>query len=103
MYEAKLFAEEENLQIAQIASTDNGPLGKDKRLYSSMTKLLRVAALVCRFINRLKRGKASNGPVQTFEIEQVEELWTAHIRRLHYSTVLSSVQANTPNNARCLS
>ena len=79
MYQAKLFAGEDNPQTAQITSTDNGPFGMDKLRYSSMIKLLRLTALVCRFINRLKRGKSSNGPVQASEIEQVEKLWIEHI------------------------
>ena len=103
MSEAKLFAGEDNLQTAQITSTDNGPFAMDKLRYSSMTKLLRVTALVCRFINRLKRGKASNGPVQASEIEQVEKLWIAYIQSKKISNdqeVIQSDPISCPQNQK---
>ena len=60
--------------------------------YSSMTKLLRVTSLVCRFLNRLTHKDKSNGPIQTSEIEQAEKLWIKHIQRLHYSSLQRSIE-----------
>ena len=94
MYEAKLLAKENNLEITEISKTDNGPFGMDIGRYSSMTKLLRVTSLLCRFLNRLKHIDKPNGPVQTSEIEQVEKLWIACIQRLHYSSLQRSIQEN---------
>ena len=63
-----------------------------------MTKLLRVTAIVCRFINRLKREGTAEGPIQVGEIEQAEKLWIKHVQGLHYSGVYRSIQEGKANN-----
>ena len=98
MYEATLLEGGDELQAAEITDTDSGPFGMDISRYSSMTKLLRVTALVCRFINRLKHEGTAEGPIQVGEIEQAEKLWIKHVQGLHYSGVYRSIQEGKANN-----
>ena len=102
MYEAKLVAWEGCMQqhMKQDVSTKaNTPLSIDFHRFSSLTKLLRVAALAQKLISKLKRTNRSNSYIDNEESIQAVTLWTRYVQELHYGDVIDAIQ-NKHNNMK---
>ena len=100
--ETNLIAGEDALQALKRESCElNAPFGIDIKRFSSVTKLLRVTALIRRFVNILKKRKdSSNEQINADDIEWAERQWIAYTQKLHYSNLLDAVLKNKPNNLK---
>ena len=100
MYQAKLIA-------ADGCSRENGekkmpqtPCGINISIFSSFTKLLRVTAIVLRFIAKLKKVKNGNDPLELSDILVAEQKWIAYIQSEHFNDIIISIMENKPNNSK---
>ncbi|MES9884883.1 MAG: hypothetical protein ABW185_28910, partial [Sedimenticola sp.] len=59
--------------------------------FSSVNRLLRITALVMRFIGKLKKRCDLKGPITSNEIENAESVWISHVQRKHYLDVIDAV------------
>lgn len=98
MYEAKLFA-------ADGCSTENieknmphHPGDIDISRYPSLTKLLRVTALVLRFIAKLKKNKHENSTLEAADILNAEQKWIAYTQSEPFSDIIIAKKENKLNN-----
>ncbi|MBV2113425.1 MAG: aspartyl protease family protein [Candidatus Thiodiazotropha sp. (ex Ctena orbiculata)] len=79
----------------------SSPFGIDIKRFSSVTRLLRVTALVSRFINKLKKKNDHyKGQINPSELERAERQWIAYTQKSHYTTLLKAVIENKPNNLK---
>lgn len=97
MYEAKLLAGEGLRKRDE--QRGNSPFNIDSKVYSSVTKLMKVSALAMKFIEMLKR-KSTNRQITTDDIERAEQLWVYHVQRKHFSDVYQSIQNDKQNNLK---
>lgn len=71
----------------QRSTPDSGdnesPFGIDSNKFSSLTRLLRVTALVLRFIMKLQK-QGNNEFVTGEEIRKAELLWLQHLQKKHF-------------------
>ena len=100
MYQAKLIA-------ADGCSSENGekkmpqtPCGINISIFSSFTKLLRVTAIVLRFIAKLKKVKNGNDPLEVSDILVAEQKWIAYTQSEHFNDIIISIMENKPNNSK---
>ena len=100
MYEANLFA-------ADGCSTENieknmpqHPGDIDISKFSSLTKLLRVTALVLKFIATLKKNKHENNTLEAADILNAEQKWIAYTQSEHFSDIIITIKENKPNNIK---
>ena len=79
MYEAKLVAADGSMRQHGEKSILGAPYGIDITRFSSFAKLLRVTALVKRFIDKMKKLRTrNNGSLEAAEILVVEQRWIAY-------------------------
>ncbi|XP_045205909.2 uncharacterized protein LOC123558098 [Mercenaria mercenaria] len=76
------------------------PFTIDCKRYSSLTKLLRVTALVTRFVKTLKKEKVNESYLSSEELKKAEKLWLSHVQHKHFSDVLESIRENKGNNLK---
>ena len=98
IFEAKLVAGEG--PIVDKIFESNAPFGIDIEKISSLTRLLRVTALVERFINRLRKTTNKSGAIDESEIAKAELVWTTYLQRHQYSDVIESIETDKPNNLK---
>ena len=78
----------------------NTPAGISITRFSSLSKLLRVTALVARFIAKLKKQSNSNGPLEAEEILSAKERWIACVQKHNYSDIIKSIRINKENKCK---
>ena len=100
--ESNLIAGEDALQALKRESCElNAPFGIDIKRFLSVTKLIRVTALIRRFVNILKKRKdSSNEQINADDLEWAERQWIAYTQKLHYSNLLDAILKNKPNNLK---
>ena len=76
------------------------PCGINISRFSSFTKLLRVTALVLRFIVKLKKVKNGNDPIEASEILVAEQKWIEYTQSEHFNDIIISIKENKPNNSK---
>lgn len=74
------------------------PFGIKSENYSSISKLLRVTALVIRFINNLKRSSCNKGPLTSSELNEAEKMWIVYSQRKNFGDTYDSIISEKPNN-----
>lgn len=77
---------------------NNPPFQIDIEAYSSFTKLLRVTALVLRFIRKLRREHSETGTIKHDEIQKAENMWLLHIQKKHFQDVFEGFAKGKPTN-----
>ena len=92
MYEAKLVAVDGSTGKSGETSKSPSPYGIDITRFASFTKLLRVTALVTRFIENLKKIKTGNESLEAAEILIAEQMWIAYIQTEHYSDIILAIK-----------
>ena len=70
----------------------DAPMNIDIQRFSSLTKLLRVTALVLQFISKLMKTAPSIDQIDSELITQAETLWICYVQGLHYDDVISAIQ-----------
>jgi hypothetical protein len=84
--------------IENTSSDENtGPLTINSQRFSSLTKLLRVTALVLRFVRKLQK-KNTTRYITCDEIKESENMWIRHIQRLYYKDVFDAISCGKQNN-----
>ena len=79
----------------------NAPVGININRFSSVTRLLRVTALVDGFVSKLIKRKDSNtGPANADDFERAERQWITYTQTLHYSSLLGAILKDKPNNLK---
>ena len=97
---SKLVKETEVLKTSEIKSElETYSLGKCapfgiKCEFSSLTKLIRVTAIVLRFIRRLKNPKSGKGPLTSSELKEAETIWVTYIQRKNVYEAILYKKAN---------
>lgn len=66
--------------------------------FSSLEKLLRVTALVLKFIGLLKNQRDFNPYITTEELQKVKTLWILCLQRVSYEPELQHVHSNRTRN-----
>ena len=62
--------------------------------------MLRVTALVIRFIEKLKKLKTENGSLKAAEIVIAEQKWIAYIQTEHYNDIIVSIREKKTNKCQ---
>ena len=100
MYEAKLVVGEGLTRNNRETESMNTPAGISITRFSSLSKLLRVTALVARFIAKLRKQNNSSGPLEAEEILSAEERWIACAQSITTVILLSQSGKTKPINVR---
>ena len=74
------------------------PFGIKCENYSSLTKLVRVTALVNRFINKLKKSNSIKGPLTISELNEAENMWIVYIQRKNFCDMYEAIVSKKSNN-----
>ncbi|MCG8029443.1 MAG: hypothetical protein N0E40_15975, partial [Candidatus Thiodiazotropha taylori] len=100
--ESNLFAGEDALQAMKEYKVEpNAPFGLDIERFSTLTRLLRVTALVRRFIDKLRKRKyPDDEQINANDLEQAEKQWRAYTQKMHYSSLLDAIIKGKPNNLK---
>jgi hypothetical protein len=96
--ETSLRACENGEKIAMSDNNDISPCGIDINRFSSLTRLLRVTALVLRFIRKLRRSKSNSRYLTYPELQESEELWLKSIQKKHFNSEIDSIQKGKSTN-----
>ena len=100
LYEAKLVAVDGSTGKGGETSKSPSPYGIDITRFASFTKLLRVTALVTRFIGKLKKIKTGNESLEAAEILIAEQKWIAYIQTEHYSDIILAIKEKKTNKCK---
>jgi hypothetical protein len=73
------------------------PCGIDIQRYSTLTKLLRVTALVLKFIRKLKNVKDDAKYLTCDDLRQAENLWIVYVQRNIYNKDYKNIQKKKPS------
>jgi hypothetical protein len=73
--------------------SNNPPFDIDSKIFSSLTKLLRVTAFVLRFIQKLKKVERKYGYLECEELLEAENTWIKPIQETHFQSDINSVRA----------
>ena len=74
------------------------PLGMDSSNFSSLTRLLRVTALVLRFIRKLQKRNSSSGFIKATELHESELMWLRHVQNKNFEDVLEPIHTGNKHN-----
>jgi hypothetical protein len=85
--------EERTVPIASLIADDtkheiviqSGPYNIDIERYSSYTRLIRVTALVMKFIKKLQKQSTSDVFLTSTDLKDAENVWIKHVQTIHYS------------------
>ena len=100
MYEAKLVAADGSIQQHGEKRMPGAPYDIDITRFSSFAKLVRVTALVKRFIEKMKKTKTRNGSLDAAEIHDAEQKWIAYIQAEHYNDIIQSIKEMKTNKCK---
>ena len=100
MYEAKLIAVDGSTGKSGETSKSHLPYGIDITRFASFTKLLRVTALVTRFIEKLKKIQTGNESLDAAEILIAEKKLIAYIQTEHYKDIILAIKEKKTNNSK---
>ena len=92
MYEAKVVAADGSSRENGERSMPQTPSGINISRFSSFTKLLRVTALVLKFIAKLKKVKNGNDPLEVSEILVAEQKWIEYTQSEHFNDIIISIK-----------
>lgn len=99
LYEAKLIATDGPLTKHEEMNAARAPYDICIDRFSSLTKLLRVTALVARFIAKLKKVHR-NGQLESSEILNAEQEWIAYTQVKHFKDTITSVKEDKRTNLK---
>ena len=74
------------------------PFGIECDRYSSLTKMIRVTALVFRFIRILQNPKYEKATLTSSELNDAETMWVIYIQKKNFSDVFEAISSKRPNN-----
>ena len=80
------------------SSGNCSPFGIKCENYSSLTKLIRVTALVNRFISKLKKSNINTGPLTRSELNEAENMWIVPIQKKNFRDVYEAIVSEKSNN-----
>ena len=101
MYEAKLVAADGSTRQHVEKCISGAPYGIDITRFSSFAKLLRVTALVKRFIEKMKKLRTrNNGSLEAAEIHVAKQRWIAYIQSEHYNDIIQSIKEMKTNKCK---
>ena len=90
------------LNVSQNVVTDNSrnssPFEIKSENYSSFTKLIRVTALVIRFINKLRKTEIVQRPLSSSELKKAENMWVVYIQRKNFYDTHEAIVNGKSNN-----
>ncbi|XP_053380765.1 uncharacterized protein LOC128548967 [Mercenaria mercenaria] len=66
--------------------------------YSSLTKLLRVSALILRFVKKIRQQFCENGYSKSSELKDVEQKWPLHVQKKYFASELDAISNGKRNN-----
>ena len=88
--------------VSENVVTDNSrnssPFEIKSENYSSFTKLIRVTALVIRFINKLRKTKSVQGQLSSSELKKAENMWVVYIQRKNFCDTHEAIVNGKANN-----
>ena len=74
------------------------PFGIECDRYSSLTKIIRVTALVIRFIRILQNPNYEKATLTSSELNDAETMWVIYIQKKNFSDVFEAISSKRPNN-----
>ena len=80
------------------SSGNCSPFGIKCENHSSLTKLIRVTALVNRFISKLKKSNINTGPLTSSELNEAENMWIVQIQKKNFRYVYEAIVSEKSNN-----